>query len=158
MNFSELTAVIVAMILTFSIAYPQFENINKNQKTTTIEFKSQNGEHISGELTTKEDKNLTLSILSLIGIILGPIILLWKFLIESKSIEKFYNRMYDLLKEEYETLLKITEFQNSETKNIQNINKIFTKIHDNGRVTNNDLLKLKNEISPHKKRYSEFGS
>lgn len=153
LNFSEFTAVIVAIILTFSIAYPQFDNITKNQKTTTIEFKSKTGELISGELTTKEEQDKTLSILSLIGLILGPIILLWKFLIESKNIEKFYNKMYDLIKEEYEALLKIESFRKSEQISIEKINEIFTGIYDNGKVTKKDLLKLKNEITPHNKVY-----
>lgn len=153
LNFSELTAVIVAIILTFSVAYPQLENINKNQKTAKIEFKSKTGELISGELTTKEEQNRTLSILSLIGLILGPVILLWKFLIESKNIEKFYNKMYDLIKEEYEALLKVESFQKSEQISIKKINAIFTGIYDNGKVSKKDLLKLKNEIAPHNKVY-----
>jgi hypothetical protein len=153
LNFSELTAVIVAVILSFSIAYPQFESITKNQKTTTIEFKSKTGEVISGDITTIEEQDKTLSILSLIGLILGPLILLWKFLIESKNIDKFYNRMHNVIKEEYEALLKIQRFKNSEQDSIKKINEIFTKIHDNGKVTKNDLLKLKNEITPHKKVY-----
>ncbi len=153
LDFSELTAVIVAIILTFSIAYPQFENITKNQKTTTIEFKSKTGELISGELTTKEEHDKTLGILSLIGLILGPIILLWKFLIESKNIEKFYNKLYDLIKEEYEALLKIDKFQKSEQASIRRINGLFTAINDKGKITKQDLLKLKNEITPHNKVY-----
>ncbi len=153
LNFSELTAVIVALILTLSIAYPQIENLNKSHKTTSIEFKSKTGEVISGEVTAEEKQNKTLIILSLVGIILGPIILLWKFLIESQNIAKFYNKMYVSIKEEYIELLKNKIFKKNEQISIAKINMILTNINDKGIVTKNDLLSLKKEITPHNKRY-----
>jgi len=155
LNFSELTAIIIAIMFSISIAYPQLEKLNSSQKTISIEFKSNSGNVTSGVLTINEDKNEVLNILSLIGIIFGPIILLWKFLLESKNITKFYNKMFDSLKKEYEELLKIEEFQSSEDK--QTINEIFISINDKGRVEKTDLLNLKKYITPHNKKYSAFG-
>jgi hypothetical protein len=142
-------------MLAFSIAYPQLENLNTNQKTLSIEFKSKTGELTSGELIINENKNKVLNILSLIIIILGPIILLWKFLIESKDITTFYNKMHDSLKKEYKELLNIEEFKKSTEKS--KINEIFVRIHDKGIIKKADLLNLKKEITPQNKRYRTFG-
>jgi len=79
LNFSEFTAVIVAVMLSVSIAYPQLENLNSSQKTMSIEFKAKTGDLVSGDITINESKNKVLTALSLIGIILGPLILLWNF-------------------------------------------------------------------------------
>lgn len=155
LNFSELTAIIVAIMLSISIAYPQLEKLNGSQKTISIEFKSKSGDVTSGKLTINEDKNEVLNILSLIGILLGTFILLWKFLLESKNITKFYNKMLDSLKKEYEELLKIEEFQKSKDK--QRINEIFININDKGFVEKSDLLNLKKKITPHNKKYRTFG-
>jgi hypothetical protein len=155
LNFSEFTAVIVAVMLSVSIAYPQLENLNSSQKTMSIEFKAKTGDLVSGDITINESKNKVLTALSLIGIILGPLILLWKFLVESKNISKFYNKMHDSLKNEYEELLKIREFQNSEKQSIISINEIFTNINDKGVVKKNDLLNLKKRITPHNNVYKK---
>jgi hypothetical protein len=138
-------------MLTISIAYPQLENLNSSQKTMSVEFKAKTGDLVSGDITINESKNKVLVILSLIGIIFGPLILLWKFLVESKNISKFYNKMHDSLKTEYEELLKIPEFQNSEGQSIKIINEIFTNINDKGFVKKDDLLNLKGKITPHNK-------
>src|ERR1035437_1347239 len=153
LNFSEFTAIIVAAMLTISVAYPQLERLNKNQKTISIEFKSKTGEITSGEINIKDNKNYTLEILSLIGIVFGPLILLWKFFIEPKSIIKFYGKTIELLQKEYEELLNNPDFKNTEQNSIKRINNLFTKINDVGIVTKKELLNLKKEITPHNTRY-----
>jgi hypothetical protein len=63
--------------------------------------------------------------------------------------------MHDSLKNEYEELLKIREFQNSEKQSIISINEIFTNINDKGVVKKNDLLNLKKRITPHNNVYKK---
>jgi len=144
LNFSELVTVFIAIIVAVSIAYPQIKELNTKEKVTEFVLTSNDGSVKTGKFLVKQESNITLSILSIIGIILGPVALIWKFTVDSKDIDKFYNTIFEKLKTEFNELSERNNFKVASDKD--EIIKLFTKINDRGRVDKNDLLNLKIRI------------
>jgi hypothetical protein len=130
--------------VTISIAYPQIKDLKVKENIFNVEFRSNDGSITSGEVVVEKDQNSLLSILSIIGIILGPIILIWKFFVDSKDIDKFYNKILKELNTDYDKLLKNTSFNSMPEK--KEIDKLFQTININQRITKKELLELKGKI------------
>lgn len=144
LNYSEFFSIIVSIIVTISIAYPQIKDLKVKENNFNVEFRSDDGSIISGKVIVENNENTLLSILSIIGIILGPIILIWKFIIESKDIDKFYNKILKELNADYNELMKNSTFHSMPVK--QEIDKIFQAIDINQKITKKELLQLKEKI------------
>ena len=143
-NYSEFLTIIVAIIVTISIAYPQINDLRVKENNFNVEFRSNDGSITGGVVVVKKDQNSLLSILSIIGIILGPIILIWKFIVDSKDIDKCYNKILKELNADYDELSKNITFNSMPEK--KEIDKLFQTINLNQRITKKELLELKGKI------------
>lgn len=151
LDFSEIATIIVALLLAISVALPQLEKVKNSQQIVSVDFKSETGEVIKGDITIHQGTGNILNIISLITAILGPLILLWKFLQVSKNREILHKELFEQLVCNYTDLLKFEQFKNSKEKQI--INDKIASIKTRGEVKPSELKELKELMTPYNKSF-----